>query len=97
MRTRTTSDSVVPAVSRYDLLLMTLPLPLFVGVTVGLLSDLPAPPVVGVSGLVSVAVLAFGLFVATPTTPTGSRAGSVDASDATGGDDTERARRRRGV
>ncbi|WP_424007054.1 hypothetical protein [Haloferax denitrificans] len=67
MRTRTPhSDSIVSETTRYDAILATLPLPLLVGTAVGALSPLPISPVVGASGLVSAAVLAYGLFVATP-------------------------------
>ncbi|MFK5603838.1 hypothetical protein [Haloferax volcanii] len=76
MRTRTShSDSIVSEATRYDAILATLPLPLVVGAAVGALSPLPISPVVGASGLVSAAVLAYGLFVATPKSAAGPTSG----------------------
>ncbi|KAB1198067.1 MULTISPECIES: hypothetical protein [Haloferax] len=109
MRTRTFSDSIVSEASRYDLILATLPLPLFLGLVVGTFTDLPISPVVGLCGLGSVAVLGYGLFVAAPRSPTESTIGTaldapfeaVDASlgpvDDSPRDDTGGHRRRRGV
>lgn len=109
MRTRTFSDSIVSEATRYDLILAALPLPLFLGLLVGTLTDLPVSPLVGASGLVSVAVLAYGLFVAAPRSPTESNIGtaldasfeavdaSLDAVDGVRRDDTGGHRRRRGV
>ena len=87
MRTRTFSDSIVSEATRYDFILAALPLPLFLGLTVGTLTDLPIASTVGASGLVSVSVLAYGLFVAAPRAPTESDIGtafdaSFDAVDA---------------
>ncbi|WP_049967441.1 hypothetical protein [Haloferax prahovense] len=77
MRTRTPhSDSIVSEATRYDAILATLPLPLLVGTAVGTLSPLPFSLLVGASGLVSAAVLAYGLFVATPRSVTGPAGGS---------------------
>ncbi|AHZ23133.1 hypothetical protein E6P09_01425 [Haloferax mediterranei ATCC 33500] len=81
MRRQTThSDSIVSEPTRYDAILATLPLPLFLGVTVGMLTELPISLVVGVSGLISVAVLAYGLFVAAPTTPTAPASSATEVS-----------------
>ncbi|RDZ52897.1 hypothetical protein DEQ92_15040 [Haloferax sp. Atlit-6N] len=107
MRTRTPhSDSIVSEATRYDAILATLPLPIVVGTAAGTLSPLPLSLVVGASGLVSAAVLAHGLFVATPRSAVGPTRGS-DASAETdvplGGvtsrarDDTGRNRRRGSV
>lgn len=54
------------AVSRYDLLLFALPIPLLLGVAWGLLASTPLAFAVGLSGLPSVAMLAYGLFVDAP-------------------------------
>ncbi|KAB1193186.1 hypothetical protein GJR96_06895 [Haloferax sp. MBLA0076] len=101
MRTRTFSDSIVSDASRYDFILVALPLPLFFGVTVGTLTDLPVSPVVGLSGLLSVTVLAYGLFVAGPTASPESRPSSgetpLESVDLSGPDDTGQRRRHRGV
>ncbi|WP_411964590.1 hypothetical protein [Haloferax sp. YSMS24] len=112
MRTRTFSDSIVSEATRYDLILATLPLPLFLGLLVGTLTELPVSPLVGASGLVSVAVLGYGLFVAAPRSPTESDIGtaldaletpldavdaSLDAVDGARRDDTAGNRRRRGI
>ncbi|WP_416840289.1 hypothetical protein [Haloferax sp. DFSO52] len=112
MRTRTFSDSIVSEASRYDLILATLPLPLFLGLVVGTFTDLPISPVVGLCGLVSVTVLGYGLFVAGPRPPAESNLGtalgaldasletvdaSLDAVDDAPRDDTGGLHRRRGV
>ncbi|WP_148414846.1 hypothetical protein [Haloferax sp. KTX1] len=107
MRTRTpNSDSIVSEATRYDAILATLPLPLAVGTAVGVLSPLPISPVVGASGLVSAAVLAYGLFVATPRSavgPTAESDASAETDAALGGiesrvrDDAGRNRRRGSV
>ncbi|ELZ56508.1 MULTISPECIES: hypothetical protein [Haloferax] len=76
MRTRTShSGSIVSEATRYDAILAALPLPLVVGTAVGTLSPLPLSPVAGASGLVSAAVLAYGLFVATPKSAAGPTSG----------------------
>ena len=68
MRTRTrVSDGAISDDSRYDYILAALPLPLFAGVTAGHLTGQPLPLTVGGGGLLSAAVLAYGLFVAGPT------------------------------
>ncbi|MDS0242961.1 MULTISPECIES: hypothetical protein [unclassified Haloferax] len=107
MRTRTPhSDSIVTKATRYDAILATLPLPLAVGTAVGALSPLPLSLVVGASGLVSAAVLAYGLFVATPRSaagPTGESDASAETDAPLGGieprvrDDAGRNRRRGSV
>ncbi|MCO8265851.1 hypothetical protein NKF06_04460 [Haloferax sp. AB510] len=107
MRTRTPhSDSIVSEATRYDAILATLPLPLAAGTVVGTLSPLPLSLVVGASGLVSAAVLAYGLFVATPRSVTGPAGGSgasaetdapLDGVTSRVRDDTGRNRRRGSV
>ncbi|MFC7202720.1 hypothetical protein ACFQJC_04285 [Haloferax namakaokahaiae] len=73
MRSQTPhSDGIGSQTTLYDVILVTLPLPFVVGVLLGRMTTLPTSLVVGVCGLVSVAVLAYGLFIAPPTTPLAS-------------------------
>ena len=53
--------------TRYDLLLVLLPLPLLLGVVGARLLSLPAAFGVGVGGLPSALLLGYALFVASPT------------------------------
>lgn len=65
--TRRTSDSVDSTdVSRYDALLMAVPLPLFVGALGGAFTSNPLVPSVGVAGVVSAVLVWYALFVDTP-------------------------------
>ncbi|WP_191965421.1 MULTISPECIES: hypothetical protein [Haloferax] len=80
MRTRTFSDSIVSDASRYDFILATLPLPLFLGLAVGTLTELPVSSVVAIGGLVSVSVLAYGLFVVSPTSPANTESTATEVS-----------------
>lgn len=62
-----TGETVVPAVeSRYDWLLALLPLPMLLGVTAAMLTDVRVVFGVSVGGLPSAAMLAYGLFVDPP-------------------------------
>ncbi|WP_410766502.1 hypothetical protein [Haloferax sp. DFSO60] len=72
MRTQTPQSDGTGSHILYDVILVTLPLPFVVGVFLGQLTSLPTSLVVGVCGLVSVAVLGYGLFIAPPTTPLAS-------------------------
>lgn len=56
-------------VSRYDLLLAILPLPLLLGVTSASLSPIPLHYGVSLGSLPSVFLLAYGLFYDAPTGP----------------------------
>lgn len=53
--------------SRYDLYLALLPVPLLVGVVVALATDVSLPYGTGLGSLLSAGVLAYGLFVDAPT------------------------------
>jgi hypothetical protein len=65
-------------VSRYDLLLWLLPLPLALGGVWGAVSGLPLSFGVGAGGVPSLAMLGYGLFVDDPTAalPTPENGGS---------------------
>ncbi|WP_396611567.1 hypothetical protein ACH9L7_15400 [Haloferax sp. S1W] len=67
MRKRTSHSDSIVSETRYDFILAVLPLPLFVGVTVGALTGQPLSLTTGAGGFVSALVLAYGLFVAAPT------------------------------
>jgi hypothetical protein len=54
------------AVSRYDLMLAVLPVPVLLGAVGGLLTSVPTTLGVGVGGLPSALVVGYGLFVDTP-------------------------------
>ncbi|MFC6989601.1 hypothetical protein ACFQJD_14440 [Haloplanus sp. GCM10025708] len=55
-----------PPLTRYDLLLFVLPLPLFAGVVASLLGPVSSSVSVGVSALPSLLLLGYALFVAAP-------------------------------
>ncbi|ELZ81829.1 hypothetical protein C453_17474 [Haloferax elongans ATCC BAA-1513] len=67
MRKRTSHSDSIVSETRYDVILAALPVPLFVGVTVGALTGQPLSLTTGAGGFVSALVLAYGLFVAAPT------------------------------
>lgn len=60
------------AVSRYDLMLAVLPVPVLLGAVGGLLTSVPAALGAGAGGLPSAVVVGYGLFVDTPETPDAS-------------------------
>lgn len=65
---RPTGEAIVPRFeSRYDVLLLLLPLPLLLGVVGAVLTSAPVAVGAGVGGLPSAALLAYGLFVEPPT------------------------------
>lgn len=66
--TRRKSDSVASSdgVSRYDALLMAIPLPIVAGGVHGLRSSGPAIPSVGVGAVVSAVLVWYALFVDAP-------------------------------
>lgn len=67
VRKRPTGETVVPALeSRYDWLLALLPFPLLLGVFAASFADVQVAFGVGVGGLSSAALLAYGLFVDPP-------------------------------
>jgi hypothetical protein len=57
-----------PGVSRYDLLLWILPLPLLLGAVYGATATVSLSTGVGLGGLPSVVILGYGLFVDDPAT-----------------------------
>ncbi|SEP21423.1 hypothetical protein SAMN04487948_1226 [Halogranum amylolyticum] len=59
-------------VSRYDLVLAVLPVPLAVGAVGGLLTSVPTAIGAGAGGLPSALVVGYGPFVDTPETPDAS-------------------------
>ncbi|WP_156105576.1 hypothetical protein [Halobellus rufus] len=54
------------SVSRYDLLLAALPIPLLLGIGSGVLTDLPLAAAAGLGSVPSALLLAYGLFVHAP-------------------------------
>ncbi|MFC5365357.1 hypothetical protein [Salinirubrum litoreum] len=64
----TPSDSVLelPDVSRYDLFLCLLPLPLLSGATASLLAAIPSTVGIALGSLPSLLLLLYGLFVDAP-------------------------------
>ena len=67
VKERPTGEAPVPALeSRYDWLLALLPLPLLCGVAVASLTPAPSALGVGLGGVPSVLLLAYGLFVDPP-------------------------------
>jgi hypothetical protein len=66
-------------VSRYDLMLAVLPVPLLLGAVGGLLTSVPTALGAGAGGLPSALVVGYGLFVDTPE--------RSDASDGAGSSD----------
>ena len=73
-RETTTSPAPGRFPTRYDLLLVLLPLPLLLGVVGAKLLSFPVAFGVGVGGLPSALLLGYGLFVATPTQTAGTGA-----------------------
>ena len=69
VRRRPPTERIVPAtgLTRYDLLLAALPVPLLTGLLVALSTDLPTAVGVATGSLGSAALLGYGLFVAAPT------------------------------
>jgi hypothetical protein len=87
----------IRSASRYDLLLAVLPLPLLVGASASAGLGAPAALGVGLGGVPSAVLLAYGLFVEAPVTET-DRPGRPDAGlDSGGGRDRSRGRGRTGV
>lgn len=67
--TRRTGIDVERRITRYDLLLLLLPLPLCLGTVGATLTTVPLSVGVGAGGLPSLALLLYGLFVDGPQTP----------------------------
>jgi hypothetical protein len=67
--TRRADIAVEPDLSRYDLFLLLLPLPLCLGMLGAELTTVPLSTGVGMGGLPSLALLVYGLFVDGPTVP----------------------------
>ncbi|WP_049934980.1 hypothetical protein [Haloplanus natans] len=70
MSVRTTrSDGIgLPTMSRYDLLLILLPLPLLLGACASLVTSLPEPVGIGVGSLPSALLFVYAITAAAPTT-----------------------------
>lgn len=66
--TRRPSDTVAASdsVTRYDALLMAMPLPVFVGALGGLFTSNPLVPSVGLASVLSAVLVWYALFVDTP-------------------------------
>lgn len=62
-----------PQLTRFDLFLLVLPLPLFVGFGVALLTAVPSSLGVALGGVPSAALLFYGLFIGGPTVSESSR------------------------
>ncbi|ELZ96498.1 hypothetical protein C440_05103 [Haloferax mucosum ATCC BAA-1512] len=101
MRKRTSHSDSIVSETRYDAILVALPVPLFLGVAVGMLTGHPLSLTAGAGGFASALVLAYGLFVAAPTTPRSAAPKRtdvpLDSRVAHTRDDTGRNRRRGSV
>ncbi|WP_144905270.1 hypothetical protein [Halobellus captivus] len=70
-RTAPTTTFGNDTVSRYDLLLAALPIPLLLGIGSGVATDMPVALGVSVGGIPSALLLGYGLFVDAPTAERG--------------------------
>jgi hypothetical protein len=67
--TRRTRLGTERRLTRYDLFLLLLPLPLLVGASWAAVTSIPLSAGVGLGGLPTAALLVYGLFIDGPTTP----------------------------
>jgi hypothetical protein len=68
VRTTRSDGTALPTTSRYDLLLVLLPIPVLLGGSIALMTDVPDPLGLGVGSLPSVALLIYAITAAAPTT-----------------------------